>query len=398
MNSFFATVEQQANPTLRGKPIAVGGGRSGKRKIAIAASIEAKKKGVKTAMGAWDAEALCPDLIWIPADHHKYTEVARKFLRIFRDFTPEIEIFSVDEAFLDLTHTLQLYPSAKWVGEQIKQRLRADVGEWMKCSIGIAPNKFLAKLASDTFKPDALIEIKPGEHQWLLDQVELEDFCGIGRRIHRRLNQMGIWTVKDLAAADPIRVRRSLGINGLKMHWAANGFDPTPLDLYYARKDVQSMGHQTTLPENTWDPKYLDEMWFRLSEQVGRRLRQGGYKARWLSMWVRYAEFTSTGRKYRFAELTNDTYDIFMATRKMFKTVRLEPIRLVGLTAHTLTKTDAIPISLWEEDRQKERTLGAMDAINDRWGEFTITRGLADTADSDRQLIAKHFGNKRIEF
>jgi DNA polymerase IV len=397
MNSYFATVEQQAHPELRGRPVAVAQGRSGERRLAIAASVEAKARGVRTAMRYREAMELCPELIWVWADHHKYQEVSKSLLRILSDFSPELEIFSVDEAFLDLTRTRrQSDPVA--AAKLIKSRIRAEVGEWITSSIGIAPNKFLAKLATDLFKPDALIRIRKGEERWLLQHAELEDFCGIGRRIHKRLELLGIRTVEDLAAADERIVKAKLGINGVRLVWAARGFDPSPLEVHSRRKDPQSMGHETTLPENVFDRAELSEILLRLSEQVGRRLRRGGFRGRAIHLRVRYADFSHDSRRIRLGTPTDDTYQIFAEIEKLFASVRYAPVRLLAVTAAELSRTEWHPLSLFPEERVAEQVKEAIDRVNDRYGEFTLTRGMIPAKSVEKQLMPKHFGNKRIEF
>lgn len=397
MNSFFATVEQQTHPELRGHPVAVWQGRDGGRQLAIAASVEAKERGVRTAMRYRDAMERCPELVWVPADHHKYTEVSRAMLRVLSEFSPEIEIFSVDEAFLDLTRT-RYSDDPVAAARLIKERIRAEIGEWIKASIGIAPNKFLAKLATDLFKPDALIHIRKGEEAWLLQHPELEDFCGIGRRIHKRLELLGIRTVAELAHSDERRLKAALGISGVRLVWAARGYDPSPLEVHSRRKDPQSMGHETTLPENAIDRGEQEEVLLRLCEQVGRRLRRGGFRGRGIYLRVRYADFTHDSRRLHLARPTDDTYEIYGRIQELFRGVRYGPVRLLAVTVSELSRTEWQPRSLFAEDRLKESMREAIDSVNDRYGEFTLTRGMIPDKFLDKQLIAKHFGNKRIEF
>ena len=185
-NSFFATVEQQANPRLRGKPIGVTGGDRTTRTVLGAASVEAKKFGVRTGMQIWEARQLCPELILVNGDSDKYLDTTQKFLNILKDYSPYLEVFSIDECFLELTgHRGQCTEKDNYnllqLATEIKSRIRAEIGEWITCSIGISYNKLMAKLAGSLYKPDGLVMIADQEAaQWILDRVELDEICGIG--------------------------------------------------------------------------------------------------------------------------------------------------------------------------------------------------------------------------
>ena len=188
MNSYFATVEQQANPLLRGKPIAVSG-RPNIQSVVATASYEAKKYGVKSGMNTWEAKKLCPFLIFIPGDPNKYIDITGRLIKIFKSYTPLVEIFSIDEVFLDLSHASS---RAQEIALEIKVRIRREIGDKMTCSIGVASNKFLAKLASEKKKPDGLTIVTPETLDEILLSSKLDDFCGIGRRILARLSDIRI--------------------------------------------------------------------------------------------------------------------------------------------------------------------------------------------------------------
>ncbi|MDA1038399.1 MAG: DNA polymerase IV, partial [bacterium] len=202
MNCYFASVEQQANPFLRGKPIGVTGKRT-ERSVVAAASIEAKRLGVKTAMSTWEAKRICPSIVLVHGDPEKYSHITHNFFSLFKEFTNKVEMFSVDEGFLDVTDEAEDYLGAVIMAQEIKHRLKEVCGERITASIGISQNKLMAKLASEFVKPDGLTVVKPNDVNDFLGFVELDDFCGIGKRIHHRLNLLNIFNVRELQACPP---------------------------------------------------------------------------------------------------------------------------------------------------------------------------------------------------
>jgi len=206
MNAFFASVEQQANPELRGKPIAVVGGSG--RTVITTSSYEARAKGVKTGMAVWEGKRTCPELIVVIGDNRKYTHTSTKINEIFRDYTPEVEAFSIDESWLDVTHSLGIFGSAVNIAYLIKARIRHSFG--ITCSIGIAPNKLLAKLASDMQKPDGLTVITPDDVARVMERLPVGDLCGIGKRTAYQLKVMNINTCGELGRCDEGRLTRNL--------------------------------------------------------------------------------------------------------------------------------------------------------------------------------------------
>ncbi|NOR50626.1 MAG: DNA polymerase IV, partial [Desulfuromonadales bacterium] len=225
MNAFFAAVEQQSNPALRGRPIAVTG--SEKRSIILTTSYEARAFGVKTGMTRFEAFEFCPQLTLVPANNRLYTHVSSEIMALFQDYTPLVEIFSVDEAFLDLSGSLKLFGGVERIAYLIKSRIKARLG--ITCSIGVAPNKLLAKLASEQRKPDGLTIFRSEEISVLLENMPIQELCGIGRRLGRQLHGLGIFTCGQLSRFPLTILKRKYGVIGDKLHAMAHGVDSSPV-------------------------------------------------------------------------------------------------------------------------------------------------------------------------
>src|SRR3989344_3975778 len=238
-NSYFASVEQQANPRLRGKPVGVTGGDRMKRTVLGAASVEAKKFGVKTGMQIWEARKLYPNIILVQGDSDKYLEVTKRFLGILKDYSPYLEVFSIDECFLEVTgNRLQVTAIAK----NIKKRIKKEIGEWITCSIGISYNKLMAKLAGSLQKPDGLVII-PNQKEAIkiLDKIELDEICGIGPRIKKRLNNMGIFDFSSLRKAPLPALLASFKSYGQFLYDASRGIDHSSVIPFYEQEEVKSI-------------------------------------------------------------------------------------------------------------------------------------------------------------
>lgn len=362
MNSYFATVEQQANPYLRGKPIGVKGSEA-KRTIVAAASIEAKKYGVKTGMRVDEALEICPELILVVGEPIKYSSVTKKFIEIFERYTDKVEIFSIDEAFLDVTKTAHLfsrdcychsgiaprngqYPESRKVlgldsrcggndkrldssqarmttegvveiAKRIKADIRLEIGEWVTCSVGVGSNKFLAKLGSDMEKPDGLVIFNDDNTDELLLSCKLTDFCGIANRIERRLNQMGVYTVADLREADDLALRKEFGVYGLKLKNMAWGRDSAEVLDWHDQADAKSFGHSRTLNKDVVKRSDLSGQLYLLSEKVAKRMRDEKYFGKEIGLWIRFNDFAGMGKRRKIGYWTNDGYEIYKEACKL---------------------------------------------------------------------------------
>jgi len=386
MNAFFASVEQQANPELRGKPIAVVGG--GGRTVITTSSYEARAKGVKTGMAVWEGKRCCPELIIVVGDNRKYTYTSTKINEIFRDFTPEVEAFSIDESWLDVSHSLGIFGCAENIAYQIKARIRHSFG--ITCSIGIAPNKLLAKLASDMQKPDGLTVIRPEDVARVLERMPIKDLCGIGRKMEKHLNLMSIYTCGELGRCDEARLTRKFGIVGRRLKEMGQGIDDSAVIPFGEEDEVKSVGHSRTLERDIDDPAEIRRFLLQLSEMVGSRARRYGVSGKTIHLYVRYADFFSSwGRQTTLRCYVNRSDEIHQAALSILDTVELEqPVRLLGITLSNL-KHQAEQLPLFEDERKKLFATQAMDKVNDRFGSMAVTYGslIADKKKAGNRVI-----------
>jgi len=372
MNAFFASVEQQANPELRGKPIAVVGGSG--RTVITTSSYEARAKGVKTGMAVWEGKRTCPELIIVVGDNRKYTHTSTKINEIFRDYTPEVEAFSIDESWLDVTHSLGIFGSAVNIAYLIKARIRHSFG--ITCSIGIAPNKLLAKLASDMQKPDGLTVITPDDVARVMERLPVGDLCGIGKRTAYQLKVMNINTCGELGRCDEGRLTRKFGIVGRRLKQMGQGFDNSPVVQYGEEDEVKSVGHSSTLERDIDDPVEIRRFLLQLSEMVGSRARRYNVSGKTVHLYVRYADFFSSwGKQTTLKSYINLSDEIYKTAMSILDTVELEqPVRLLGVSLSNL-KHQADQLPLFEDERKKLFATQAMDRVNERFGSRVVTFG-----------------------
>ncbi len=384
MNAFFASVEQQADPALRGKPIAVVG--SGHRTVITTSSYEARAKGVKTGMALWEGKRVCPELIVVIGDNRKYTYTSTRINEIFRDYTPEVEVFSIDESWLDVTHSLGIFGSAETIAYQIKARIRHSFG--ITCSIGIAPNKLLAKLASDLHKPDGLTVVKPEDVSRLLERMPVGELCGIGKKTAYQLKVMSINTCGELGRCDEARLTRKFGIIGPRLKEMGQGIDHSPVVPFGAEEEVKSVGHSRTLERDISDPGEIRRFLLQLSEMVGSRARRYGVSGKTVHLYVRYADFFSSwGKQTSLKRYINLSDEIYATALGILETVELtQPVRLLGVSLSNL-KHHAEQLPLFEDERKKLFATQAMDKINARFGNMVVTYG---SLVPDREKAGSH--------
>ncbi len=371
MNAFFASVEQQANPALLGRPIAVVGSAS--RTVILTASYEARASGVKTGMTVGEARRHCPELTLVVADNRKYTHTSAGIMAILRDFTPLVEVFSIDEAFLDVTGSLSLFGGAERIARLIKTRISHAFG--LTCSIGIAPNKLLAKLASEMKKPDGLTVIPPEAVGRILDTVPIREMCGIGRQTERVLALYGIRTCGDLGRFPVEVLTKHFGIVGTRLHLMGLGVDESPVVPEEEAAEVKSVGHSMTLERDIEGRDEILRHLLQLAEMVGRRARRYRVGGKTVTLTVRYADFSTFTRQATRQEYTNASEEIYReATTILDSFVLTQPVRLLGVRLSGL-RHQGEQLPLFPDERRRALATAAMDGVNERYGGFTVTFG-----------------------
>ena len=372
MNAFFASVEQAMNPALRGKPIAVIG--SAHRTVITTCSYEARKYGVKTGMAVWEGKRCCPDLILVVGNNRRYTHTSAEIMKMLFDYTPLVEVFSIDEAFMDVTGCLRLFGSAENIVYRLKARIRHRFG--ITCSIGIAPNKLLAKLASDMQKPDGLTIIRAEEIGRVLENLPITDLCGVGRRLGRQLRLFGITTCGELGRFPVEVLKKKFGIVGEYLQRMGKGLDDSPVLPAEDAEPVKSVGHSMTLERDIDKREEILRYLLQLSEMVGRRARRYGVTGKTVSLYVRYADFdTSFGKQQTQGDYISLSEDIYRAAVRILDSVSLEqPIRLLGVRLSNLRHREE-QLPLFIDEKMKVFATRAMDEVNNRYGDFTVTFG-----------------------
>jgi len=371
MNSYFATVEQQANPCLRGKPLCIAGKGSGERTVCAAASIEAKKFGVKSGCPVWEARRLCPSIILVQADYHKYQFVSHQIFSILESYSPIMEIFSIDEAFLDLSHINRINTVIS-IAHDIKARIKEEVGDYLKCSIGISFNKLLAKLASEMKKPDGLTIIDKNNVDNILAQTPVEDLCGVGRSFKARLNSLGINTAKEMGECPLEKLISIFGPHhGKILHLMGQGKDASLVAPHFLLGPEKSFGHSYTLPRELSGLDDTLKVLLKLCQKVGRRMRKAGCSGRTIQVYVRFLDFTGMSKRLTLTRHINDGNDIYKLAKEMLGK-SLPPIRAIGVSIGNLVRLNRVSMPILPQDQQKESVLKAQDKINDKYGEFTV--------------------------
>jgi DNA polymerase IV len=375
MNAFFASCHQAVEPGLRGRALLVAGDPKKRHGIILTASYEARKCGVKTAMAVWQARRLCPQGIFVPPDHRLYLDYSMRILEILRRYTPLVEPFSIDEAWLDVTGCRRLFGSAEKIGADLQAQIARELH--IPCSVGISSNKFLAKMASERRKPRGFTVLYPADVPSVLWPLPVGELVGVGRKMAPALAEMGVETIGQLAAM-PVRLLTGrFGVIGEILHHLAHGRDDSPVDPA-ALDSVKSVGHSLTLPRDVDNPEEVAGVLLDLSERVGRRLRHGGYLARTITLTVKDHNFVSATRSRSLAEATYLTEIIYQTARETYHK-SFEPwrkVRLLGVSASNLSSAeDGCQLKLFDHSGEKLDLLTkAADQVRDRFGEDALLR------------------------
>jgi len=378
MNAFYISCEMARNPELKGKPAAVAGDPKNRSGIILAANYDARKFKVKTTMLVHEAKKLCPNLIIVPPDHDFYEKKSREVMQILRRYSPLIQQNSIDEAWMDLTGCESLFGKPYEIAEKIMKDIMYELDLW--CSIGISENKFLAKMASEFKKPLGITEIWQKDVKEKIWPLPVGQMYGIGKKTEKKLNDMAIYTIGDIAKTDREIIVQTFGKYGDELHRLANGIDPSPVTEHPVR-DSKSISRSTTLPEDITDIDFAKTVILRLAEEVGAEARKFGYKGSSVSIVIKYGDFQSITRQ-RSVPPTNLTKDIYKVGAKLIEenwNVN-RPVRLLGIGLGNCKDNYVEQISIFDlqnnsKSKEREEALEkAVDAIREKFGPDKVKR------------------------
>ncbi len=369
MDAFFVSVEELFDPSLKGKPVVVGG-KHDQRGVVSAASYAARKYGVHSAMPLRTAYQLCPQAIFVDGHPGRYREYSQKVFEVLNRFSPKVEMASIDEAYLDLTGTERLHGRPLKAAHLLHEEIGRSTG--LNCSIAIATSRLVAKVGSDQAKPNGVIWIVPGREAEFLAPLDVRKIPGVGKKTEARLAQLGIRKVGDLTRLDTLYLESILGKWGLALAGKAQGLDAGGYfdSAVGDHEDPKSISHEHTFDEDTADNAVLEATLAKLSEKVGGRLRDHGLHARTLQIKFRYSDFSTFTRAVTFDHCTQLDIELIEHSRALFhKNWTGKPIRLVGVQVSGLEATEG-QLNLLETEKQERwrKALGAMDLIRGKFG------------------------------
>lgn len=367
MDAFFASVEQLDHEEYRGKPLIVGG--IGGRGVVSTCSYEARKFGVHSAMPTAKAMQLCPQGIFISGNYPRYGEVSQQIFDIFDHYSPLIEPLSIDEAFLDLTGMERLMDNPCQYALKLKREIKEKTG--IVASVGIAPNKFLAKIASDLDKPDGLVLVDKDKVQDFLDPLPVRRIWGVGAKTAAVLDRMRIRTIADLRQMSYEELHKTFGDKTAQhLFLLAQGIDERPVA---PRGRAKSIGNEVTFGEDLQTAEDALQVLLELSVKVGWRLRKTGFKAKTVQLKLRTRDFTTYTRQKQLFESSNFDNDIYAAIRELFGTLNInQNIRLLGVSATGFGEMESLSLF---HDEKKDKLYQAIDGINTKFGKLGVTRG-----------------------
>ena len=379
MDAFFVSVEMRENPSLKGKPVVVGG--AGDRGVVAAASYEARVYGVRSAMPSARARQLCPHAIFLPGNHELYATVSIKLLKIFADVTPIVEPISLDEAFLDVSGALRSQGSAWSIGQRLKTRVADE--EQLACSVGIGPSKLVAKLASEAAKPTVdggsvklglgVKEVGANEVDAFIRPLPVRSLWGVGPSTDAKLKRYGVSTIGDLADMSPTLLRSAVGnAQGQHLHSLANGIDDRPVQ---PDREAKSISHEQTFAVDHSNRTQLNIEMARMVDAVVARLRSSKLKARTVSVKLRYGSFSTVSRAVTLDQPTDNARVIDQRARSLLDKLDVDQgVRLLGIGVGTLSSEGATQLSLDEADstHKWDEAYDAVDQIRSRFGHSAI--------------------------
>jgi DNA polymerase-4 len=374
MDAFYASVEQLDNPWLKGKCVIVGG--TSNRGVVSACSYEARKYGVHSAMPIFQARQRCPDGIFIPPRMARYKEMSKKIMAILRDFSPRIEVVSIDEAYLDISGSGRLQGDPEKVAVDIKNKIKTSLG--LTCSVGMAPGKFLAKVASDMDKPDGLTIIWPQDVTHFIKRLPVQKVPGVGKKTYSQLESMGIKTLGDVKKFPEKIILDRLGKFGHRLIDLSAGIDHSKVTPWSPHKSISS---ERTLPADTRDVKVLHKYLLQQSEEVARQLRKAGFRARTITLKIKHADFKQFTRSKTINIPTRSSETIYRYAAELLENYHLtQQIRLIGVGTSGFTSASLpVQLNLFDRVEQNDKTWEKVDrtveSIAQKFGREAIKRG-----------------------
>jgi len=390
MNSFYASVEMAKDPKLKGKPIAIAGNPEERKGIIVTSSYEARAKGVRTTMPLWEAKKLCPELIVLRPNFTLYREMSSQIFRLLYDITEWIEPVSIDEGYLDVTQ-LPVHPLTLAKDIQANILTQLDI----PCSIGIGPNKFLAKTASDMKKPLGITILRKRDISSKLWPLPVGDMYGIGEKTAEKLRRIQIETIKELAEADTYTLKHLLGINGERLQNRARGIDTRAVDPE-ALNDFKSIGNSQTLPDDTIDETQIKQLLLHLTKRVDERLKRREMTGKSIQLTIRYNDRQTVTRSKTISSYVEGADDIYPVILELFEEHWTnQPIRLLGVTVSNLLKVDSIleQLSLftYESEIKKVKAKETMKQLEEKYGSNTFPTLNNEDKKSDEKLLRTSF-------
>jgi DNA polymerase IV len=382
MDAFYASVEVRDNPSLAGLPVCVGGPASG-RGVISAASYEARAYGVHSAMPTSQARRLCPNIVVLPPDFDRYTEASRQIMGIFQRYTPLVEPLSLDEAFLDVAGCERLHGGVIDIGHSIKRDILRDTG--LVASVGVAPSKFLAKLASDLDKPDGFRVIRPDQVREVLDPLPVSKIFGVGERTAKRLGVLGIETVGDLASRPREEVVAEFGASGVWIHDLAHGIDARRVT---PRREEKSHGCERTFAEDIDDREELRVFMLQFCEEVAFGLRSKGLRGRTITLKARFSDFKTVTRTKTLGSATNLGPRIYSVARQLLERVKPGPLRLIGIQVSNLEDV--------RKPQQSSLFEGETPAPGEGRSEWIATNAKLERATKEMDKLRRKFGRDAV--
>jgi DNA polymerase-4 len=376
MDAFYAAVEQLDNPACKGKPVIVGADpKEGMgRGVVAACSYEARKLGIRSALPISRAWKLCPQGVFVRPRMKRYVEVSHQVMDVFRRYTDLVEPLSIDEAFLDITGSVALLGKPEDIARSIKDDVRTVTS--LTASVGLAPNKFLAKIASDLRKPDAFVIVREGEIEAFLRDLPISRLWGVGPKTEQRLHEMGFRTIGQVAMATRESLVRSLGSLGEHLYKLSRGHDERPVVPNWEPKSVSS---ETTFDEDTSDRELLVRTILDLSDHVAERLRKDNYRTRRVTLKLRYSSFSTHTKQHSLDKLIQTGEEIATVARDLFRQFSLkQKIRLIGVSAGDLQRDGKEPqqLGLFSDSRNvNEKLSRTVDEIREKFGKDVLRRG-----------------------